>query len=127
MIYSYDSKVSMLEWGHLERKAMLIATGSGEVSTHRCVPIASPSGEFWRRLPGQMGSGYGPVVEGVGGANALDKRDRSGFRFLVLDRLLPDLDADGLRHAGERAFILAADQSEIPAGLFHPTSELFPS
>lgn len=91
------------------------ATTHAFVSERASVLIASPSGEFRRRLLEQMGSGYGPVAEAVGGADALDQLDRSCFRFLVLDRHLPDLNADELeqilrdRHPDLEVILLDSD------------------
>jgi len=68
------------------------------------VLVASPDALFRRHIVNTLHSDRWPVEEALGGADALGKLERGNCHLLLLDRRLPDLDADELAHMIESRF-----------------------
>jgi len=62
----------------------------------RGVLVATPSMKFRDRVLSLLDEPRGPVQVAAGGAEALDKLERGDWQTLILDRDLPDLDAEEL-------------------------------
>src|SRR5579864_3678583 len=68
------------------------------------VLVASSDALFRRYVVNTLNSDRWPVREALGGADALGKLESGSCHLLVLDRRLPDLDADELAHMIEVRF-----------------------
>src|SRR5438045_2717235 len=60
------------------------------------VLVATPSMKFRDRVLSLLDEPRGPVQVAYGGAEALDQLERGDWQTLILDRDLPDLDAEEL-------------------------------
>jgi len=68
------------------------------------VLVASPSVSFREKVRQSFDGSRGPVQEVQGGADALMKLESGGWQLLLLDRRLPDLDAEELIQIIRRRF-----------------------
>src|SRR6266536_1694882 len=68
------------------------------------VLVASPSSQVRNQMLSRLDPGHRPVYEASGGAEALAKLDGGNWQMLILDRQLPDLDAEELAQITERLY-----------------------
>lgn len=80
------------------------------------VLVASGNPDFRARMRGLLGAVRQRAVEAAGGAEALQQLELEPCRGLVLDRSLPDLDAD------ELAGMVAAQYPELEVAILDPES-----
>ena len=66
--------------------------------------MASPSSQVRNQMLSRLDPGHRPVYEASGGAEALAKLDGGNWQMLILDRQLPDLDAEELAQITERLY-----------------------
>ena len=68
------------------------------------VLVASPSSQVRSQMLSRLDPTHRPVYEASGGAEALAKLDGGNWQMLILDRQLPDLDAEELAQITERLY-----------------------
>ncbi len=88
--------------------------------------IASASSVFREQVAGRLNGRCRPVLQAVGGADALAKLEQGDWQLLFLDRRLPDLDAEELiaiiqrRFSGVQVVLLDSDAAPVPEPAENP-------
>lgn len=94
------------------------------------VLVASANAQVRDHVLTKLQLGRGPVCMASGGAEALAKLDSGNWQTLILDRQLPDLDAEELRgitereYPGVRVMVLDASSAEPQSVEHFPTRRL---